>query len=325
MMLPFAGKAQDIHFSQFYASPLTLNPALSGYIDGDYRLAGIYRNQWGTVTTPFITYAGSFDLRVPIKKLKGDILGAGITLVNDRSGDQGLKTFSGSLSISYHKQLGAKKKHYLGLGIQLGYTQRSIDQSKLTFPSQHDGNDFNTGLPSGENLSGNTGYFDMNLGLLYSAQVSKRVGLFNGVSLFHLTQPKETFINDNGAHLKMRYAIHGGARIQLARRWYLTPNYIVMLQNKAREINFGTAVEYHLGENSKTILSLGGWYRLEDSGIISAGIEFMKVRVGVSYDVTTSGLQEVPKPTGGFEISLIYTGIFPKNDVGPILVPCPRL
>ena len=38
--------AQDIHFSQFYASPLTLNPAMTGFVNGDCRAGVIYRNQW---------------------------------------------------------------------------------------------------------------------------------------------------------------------------------------------------------------------------------------------------------------------------------------
>jgi len=167
----------------------------------------------------------------------------------------------------------------------------------------------------------------MNAGLLWSATPHEKVGLFQGVSVFHLTQPKESFLNDNDARLAMRYTIHGGLRIQLHKRWYLTPNYIVMSQNKALEVNLGTAVEYHLGaEDAPVILSVGGWWRMGDASIISAGAEFKGIRLGLAYDVTTSGLQAAPKPTGGFEIALIYTGLFGAGSApGPVLVPCPRL
>ena len=37
--------AQDPHFSQFFSSPLTLNPAFTGKFFGTYRVAGNYRNQ----------------------------------------------------------------------------------------------------------------------------------------------------------------------------------------------------------------------------------------------------------------------------------------
>ena len=43
-------KAQvDPHFSQYYVYPAWLNPALTGAFDGDYRIAGIYRSQWGNI------------------------------------------------------------------------------------------------------------------------------------------------------------------------------------------------------------------------------------------------------------------------------------
>ncbi|MDX2002186.1 MAG: PorP/SprF family type IX secretion system membrane protein [Chitinophagales bacterium] len=329
LIMLFAGtslRAQDIHFSQFYAHPLALNPTLAGYSEGDYRLAAIYRNQWNTVATPFETYGASFDSRIPLKKVKEDVFGAGISIINDKAGAQGLKLFTGSLSVAYHKQLGKKQKQYLGLGLQLSYTQRSIDYQALRFPSQYDGATINPANPSGENVGQNITMFDMNAGLFYSGRLSERVGIFNGLVVSHLLRPKESFINDDDARLQMKYTIHGGARIRVGKRWHLTPNYIVMLQNKAREINVGSAVEYQLGPVQKgVILSIGGWYRIKDSGIVSAGAEFKRIRLGLSYDIASSSLQQVPKVTSGFEISLIYTGLFAKNTSGPILVPCPRL
>lgn len=318
--------AQDIHFSQFYASPLNLNPALTGYSEGDYRVTGIYRNQWNTVTTPFVTYSASYDMRVMPKKLKKDIFGVGGLFVNDVSGNGKLGMLSIMVSSAYHKRLGKNSDHYLGLGIQLGYVQRRLDYNSLTFPSQHDGDAFNTTTASGENFgNNNTGYFDMQAGLLYSTQIKERLGLFAGFTLYHLTQPTESFLG-NDAKLAMRNLAHAGLRIKLTERLYLTPNVLFMLQNKAQQVNFGSAIEYHFGKKSdKVIASIGGWYRLEDSGIVSASAEYKRVRLGLSYDVTTSGLKEVPKPTGSFEISLVYLGLFPSNDVGPILVPCPRL
>ncbi|MCB0641551.1 MAG: type IX secretion system membrane protein PorP/SprF, partial [Phaeodactylibacter sp.] len=76
------GFAQDKHFSQFFANPITLNPALSGAFDGRLRLAGIYRDQWrDQLSEPYVTFAGSLDMRVPVGK-KGsnykDALGVGV-------------------------------------------------------------------------------------------------------------------------------------------------------------------------------------------------------------------------------------------------------
>ncbi len=54
--------AQDIHYSQFYASPLTLNPALTGVNECNYRIGAMYRNQWKSVTTPYQTPSISFEI-----------------------------------------------------------------------------------------------------------------------------------------------------------------------------------------------------------------------------------------------------------------------
>ena len=56
--------AQDPHFSQFYMAPMYLNPAMVGAFDGNYRLSGLFRGQWGSVlqneSTPNVSYLYSF-------------------------------------------------------------------------------------------------------------------------------------------------------------------------------------------------------------------------------------------------------------------------
>jgi hypothetical protein len=84
-------KAQDIHFSQYYASPLTLNPALTGLINGDFRAVANYRGQWFSIPTtsaaaPYNTYQGSFDASVFRKKLKNSGLGLGAMFYADEAG-----------------------------------------------------------------------------------------------------------------------------------------------------------------------------------------------------------------------------------------------
>ena len=48
-LIAVVSKAQDIHFTQWMFSPLNLNPAETGRFDGDYRVVGNYRSQWGAV------------------------------------------------------------------------------------------------------------------------------------------------------------------------------------------------------------------------------------------------------------------------------------
>ncbi len=135
LLISVQAYAQDIHFSMFYASPLNLNPALSGVNDGTYRAAGIYRNQWRSISTPFVTYSGSFDIKLLQTKLKNDIFGVGGVFTGDRSGDGKLTMNSGMVSAAFHKGLDKDHKHFLGLGVALGYTQKSLKWQQLAFPT----------------------------------------------------------------------------------------------------------------------------------------------------------------------------------------------
>lgn len=316
-------RGQDIHFSQFYASPLTLNPSLTGFHEGSFRVAGIYRNQWRSVTAPYQTCGASFDMRLLESKIK-DVFGAGASIVYDKAGDGNLSLMGMMAAASYHKALGKGGRHFIGIGLQLGYVQRKLDANNLSFPSQYSNGTFDLSQPNGEqNLNDNLGYFDMNAGVLWSSKFGERFGVFAGGTVFHLIPPKESFLGGN-SKLHMRYLTHAGLNIKASEHFYITPNILFMYQNKARELNFGSALEYHFKDANNTIVSLGGWYRLEDAPVISASVEHRGIRAGMAYDVNTSPLEPASNNRGAFEISLIYIGKIKKVEA-PVLVPCPRL
>ncbi|RYE57530.1 MAG: type IX secretion system membrane protein PorP/SprF, partial [Sphingobacteriales bacterium] len=56
--------AQDPRFSQYFAAPLALNPAYTGYFDGIYRVAINTRKQWGNLGDPYNTHSISGDLKL---------------------------------------------------------------------------------------------------------------------------------------------------------------------------------------------------------------------------------------------------------------------
>ncbi|GIV33609.1 MAG: hypothetical protein KatS3mg031_1144 [Chitinophagales bacterium] len=317
--------SQDIHFSQFYASPLTLNPALTGFIDGTYRLTAIYRNQWRSVTTPYHTVGASFDMRLLDGKIK-DVLGAGASAVYDQAGDGNLSLMSLMASGAYSKVLGKSKRHFIGAGIQLGYVYRSLDYNSLLFPQQYNAtlNEFDQAQTNGESFQG-TGisYFDMAAGLMWSSMIGKRFGIFAGGALHHLTTPKESFLGRE-ERLSRRATGHAGLHVKASEHIVITPNVLFMYQNKARELHLGSAVEWHFHDPHNTVISLGGWYRLEDAGVITLGFEHRGLRVGFAYDVNTSGLKPASHSRGAFEIAVLYVGKITKVEA-PVLVPCPRL
>src|SRR6476661_5080763 len=191
--------AQDPNFSQYFASPLSLNPANTGFFDGDYRIAFNTRQQWWNVGQPYTTASASVDTRIPLKGLaEGDRLGIGFMGLADESLGGALKSGYVSASGSYHKRLARNGAHNLGIGIQVTYTNRNFDYSKLTFASQYNGRIFDPTLPADATFNATSvNHLDLNLGLLYSGYRDWG-NYFAGLSVYHLSKPVETLFNEAG-------------------------------------------------------------------------------------------------------------------------------
>src|SRR3954469_25815536 len=76
-----ATQAQDIHFSQYNASPLLLNPATAGMNEGDYRAYANFRTQWMTVASgnTYRTFAGGADVSLGKMTKYNSFAGIGIS------------------------------------------------------------------------------------------------------------------------------------------------------------------------------------------------------------------------------------------------------
>lgn len=324
-------KAQDYRFSQFYNSPLVLNPALTGKTDGLLRVALNYRNQWFNVADkPYVTYAGSID--APIR-LKRDAIGIGLSVVNDRTANGLYNNAVIMASVAYHKALDKESRHSISLGIQGGYAQKSLDRNRMVFYNQFDGTEFNSALPSGENVTAtNTGYFDLQAGLLVNSHFGKKINVYLGFAMNHILQPKEKFLADSDNSLKRRYTAHGGLEYQITKVISLLPSVIFINQGQFNELNLGTSLGFDMTHD--VILYAGGYYRLtnkddgkfgaSDAVIAYAAFEMKPVRLGFSYDATVSSLKNTPKPTGSFEVSLIVTPSRGKGHLPDLLLFCPR-
>src|ERR1700747_640812 len=76
--------AQDLHFSQFFNSPLTKTPANTGFIpDADYRIGGVIRNQWSSIlASPYKTFCLSGDAQVMRNRFENGWLGLGAVILS---------------------------------------------------------------------------------------------------------------------------------------------------------------------------------------------------------------------------------------------------
>jgi len=208
LLLGLAGHAQDPHFSQFFASPLTLNPAFTGKFDGSWRIAANHRDQWPSIPKAYVTTSASVDFPIMKKRVpENDVFGVGISGLTDASANSILKLNYGSLSLSYHKALNENGTTTIGAGFQATYSSLSLDVSKLTFEDMLTQNGF-TGTTSDILTNGNNqSYFDMNAGLLFSGSTNGANNFYVGASMYHINRPKVSF-KDKNWYLTGRITAH---------------------------------------------------------------------------------------------------------------------
>lgn len=316
--------SQDLHFSQFYASPLSLNPAETGNHPGDWRIMNNFRSQWKTVGVPFQTISLGYDRQFYTGNEK---ISAGAIIINDQSGDEKMLVNKIYLSGAWHKILGSNIFH---LGIQGGYVMKSYNSSKMTFPNQFDmaKGEFSNSLPNNEKgLGDQASYADINAGLIWSGSF----GIFQpeiGLAAFHITQPKETFIGKDN-RLPMRSVAHIGGLIDLSEKLFLKPTILYMSHTSANDMLAGANLGVKLKENGAKIKSVffgpsfrSGISRNSDAAIVVFGVNFFQMDIGISYDVNISSLKSSTRNRGAFEFSVIYKGV--STRVEKVTAPCER-
>lgn len=307
--------AQDIHYSQFNASPQNLTPAQTGLFDGDWRFVGNFRSQWSAIPVPYKTFSLAADTRFS-KLLKNDVPAAGLVINTDRAGDSRFTTMQVLASLAYIKKLTKDSTNFLSVSVQPGFTSKSFDVNALTFDNQYNGDVYDKNLLSGENFSKTKmRYFELGGGLAYLWKKSARKQINIGVSAMHLTQPKQSFFNNDEIRLDMKTCVSGLAEFPIAEKLDIIPTFMYQSQGKFKETVVGSFGKYYLKpiDGLTTAFSLGAFYRVKDAFIIVANMDYRNFNVGVSYDVNTSRLTEATNRRGAFEVSVIY--IFKKEPV----------
>jgi type IX secretion system PorP/SprF family membrane protein len=324
--------AQDPAFSQFFASPLTLNPALTGKFNGVVRVAGNYRNQWPAINNAFITSTVSVDGGILKDRLpETDTWGLGLMAMTDKTANGILASNYISLSTSYHKSLDENGWNSLGIGFQGTYANKRLDGTKLNFEDELDQQGGWT-IPSAETIDGhqvNLNYFDMNVGVLFNGSSNGENNYYLGASMYHITRPKESFTGNAFYVLHPRLTIHGGYSFPLSAN--STTNYLhfsgmFSQQANATDAMLGGAWSVNVNNNDVNPINFytGAWLRfsnLTDAIIPYIGLDFSSFTLGLSYDVNISSLKTASQSMGGIEISLIY---IKKPSDGRKGVPCPK-
>ncbi len=320
----FSMNAQDIHFSQFYLSPLNLNPAMTGVMNCNVRVVANYRNQWASVlkSNAYTTYSASYDQKIAVGRY--DYVGIGGTLWGDVAGEANFATRTGKISASYAKRMGGGRNeaHYLVLGAEAGLSQRSLDFSRLKWGTQNDNGTYNPSLNSLESGLFNDQFLfaDLSAGLLWFSVFDENNNLFVGAAYYHLNRADQTFFNGPREDLYSRFTIHAGGEFEVAPRLSLVPGVITMLQGPSFQVNSGTSFKFLLGSGHGNFsnfqaFQIGTWVRvsnkvetgvLTDAVILSTRFDYNQFSIGFSYDLNISALQPASNNNGAFEFALLY-------------------
>lgn len=326
----FGAQAQDIHFSQFYESTILRNPALTGIFADDYKLSLQYRNQWSSVSKPFVTGQLSFEAKIPVNEESKDFFSAGILAFYDKAGSIDMKTLSVYPSISFNKSLGDQSNSLLSVGFTGGYLQRSFDPSKMTTDNQYQNGGFDPYSSTGENINkSRINYWDVGAGISFSSGAGEysELSYFVGASGYHFSKPRTSFYNNELVRLEMRWNVNAGLTYRLNENWgfLLQGNYTT--QGKYQEIIGGGLLNWKKPTERQSeplfIFYLGAFYRVNDAVIPIVKMDYMRYSFGFSYDLNVSGLKAATNMRGGYELSVVKTGLFndPKWERSRTLCP----
>lgn len=331
-------QGQDRMFSQFYASPLTLNPALTGAFEGKFRVSSIYRDQWRQeMEKPYATFSSALDLRWRMGRNTSkyqDHAAVGVMFFTDKAGPLQFGTTQISVSAAYHKALDIRNTQFLSLGFQAGIAQRNLNFGNITFEDQFNGTTGYTD-PTSERLpENNFAYGDYSVGLNYVfAPKASRIRVFAGAAMHHFLAPSVSFYRqtDNDSPLDdnildVRYSGQLSAQLPLTQKVVLLPRAIFDKQGNHMKLDAGTnfrfnASDYknvaiHLGAYLRPVAGLDNSYRM-DALVGLVGIEFNNVLIGTSYDYYLGATSNFNR--GAFEISVAYLGEYEDD-----LILCPK-
>ena len=320
----------DVHFSQFYETSILRNPSLVGIFSNDFKLGAYYRNQWSSISNPFITMSAFGEARVPIGHFSNDYLSFGLLGYSDKAGSLQQTITSVYPAINFSKSLNNDKNRYLSVGFTAGYTQYSFDKSNATTNAQYQGGHYDPNNPTFENFTNNKmAMWDLGAGINFntSSGDNNEVTYILGLSGYHLTQPSFSYFETPGVTHNMRWNINGAVGFSVKDNMSVQLHTNFALQGTYMESVTGalfTVSEKGGGERPEYALTAGCFYRLFDAVIPVVKLKYKRTAIAMSYDVNTSTLKQASKLHGGYEITFSITGDF-TNKTGILKkTVCPK-
>ncbi len=303
--------AQDLHFSQYYNSPMLVNPANTGFIpDGDFRIGANYRKQWANLGNPYKTFSAFADGQLFGDRMENGWIGIGGALLNDVAGTGNLTTTRAFGSVAYHQAVGLGS--LISAGFNIGWVSKRIDFSKLTFDNQWNGKFFDITAPSNEPfITNQVNYFNLQAGISYAYYPNENAYMNVGISVSNINRPRESFFSPTLADTRIatRTTLFLNGSFRAADAWILNPNLYISKMTTAWEVVLGVNAQRKLTDNGSTQVIFGGYYRASDAFIPVLGFEQSGIKLTFSYDATISNLKNYNQSRGAYEFSIIKQGI----------------
>lgn len=313
--------AQDPVFSQFYNSPVYLNPAMIGD-EEDLTLNLSYRSQWKNVQSEYATTQASFIFpfyntihKYPFSHNGG----MGISLYNDVAGvNKSFKNQGANLSFAYNLQLTTSHVNRISFGLQVGVINKRTDPTVFEWGSQYDPDlGYNPDAPGATELDFESKTFlDITPGVFYRFYNRKYTAtiqsIYSGLSVGHVNHPEQSVIEGYKEALPLLYKYHGGIVFGLSRQASVSLNVLTMLQDTKNQTNVGAFLSYRISESldnglfSNVIGRVGGWHRIKDSFILSTELMTNNFSFGFSYDWNMTSLNRFESGVGAYEFSMKY-------------------
>ena len=325
LCLLFVGslQGQDLHYSQFYNSPINTNPGKTGIFNGDKRVALSYKSQWRSVPVPWTTFSGSFDRKLYPKYNDGHFFSAGVLFNYDVQGELAdINLTNINLAGSWTKVI--NEQNLFTIGAMIGYATRGFDSRSLTWDSQWNGVEFDQNLSSNEVFDTERVSFVENaLGLNYRWQRDKRTKLDLGVGAFHVIEPGVAFNSDDGTTLPRRISLTGVASFQVTEKFDIQIDGLAQFQGEYREAIIAGLGKFHVNQNRGKELEfhVGVGYRTKSIFPVVA-VQHRQMYVAMNYDVDLTDFGNTTRdrnPTS-FEVHFNYiiTDVKRKVKVCPI-------
>jgi type IX secretion system PorP/SprF family membrane protein len=310
-----AVNAQDLHFSQWFNSPLTTNPANTGFIpQSDYRLGANYRNQWSSImSAPYKTMSVWGDAQFLRDRIESGWLGVGGVILRDVAGSGSLTSTKVYGSIAYHQMI--SEAHLLSAGFNVGWSNKRINTAELKFPDQFDGQFFDKNVPTSVVLDNpSISYFDVQAGLNYAFFPNENVYVNGGLSVHHLNRARESFFAPDStgtdSRIPMRYIAFANASYKINDDVIINPMAYYTRQANTHEMVVGGNIQYNLSGDGESELIGGLYLRPGDAAIPMVGFQWKNIRLMFSYDATTSSLKQYNNGRGAYEFALIHNGFY---------------